>query len=334
MTNKSVVFKCFYALLLSYLMLTFPKSNCLASELNTKHILIINSYHKGVKWSDDIIDSATSVLKDSHLNIEISTEYMDTKRFQDDKYIDDLYTIYKYKYLNKRFDVILSTDDSAFKFLIKYSKEIFPNTPVVFSGLNYFRDYMIKDYPMFTGVVENIAIKDTLDCALTFHPDVKNIILVSDNTATGISIRKSLEELIPKYKPSVNFIFNEDLSFIHNPSFISTFSQNSIILLLSGITTDYSNTILMGDKSFSIPRNFSIPIYSVWSFFLGHNILGGKVTSSYNHGKIAGNLMLRVLHGESPYDLSVVKNSDLNYIFDSKELARFHIPLKNCPIRV
>lgn len=331
MTNKSVVFKCFYALLLSYLMLILPKSTSLANELNTKHILIINSYHKGVKWSDDIVNSALSVLKDSNLDIEVSIEYMDTKRFQDDKYIDNLYSIYKHKYSNKQFDAILSTDDSAFNFLIKHSNEIFPNTPIIFSGLNCFHDYMIEDYPMFTGVVENIAIKDTLNCALSFHPNVKNIILVCDNTATGISIRKSLEELIPKYKPSINFILNEDLNFIHNPGFRDVFSKNSLILLLSGITTDYSNDILIGNKTFLIPSNFSIPIYSVWDFFLGHDILGGKVISGYNHGKIAGNLMLRVLQGESPSNILVVKNSDSNYMFDSRELAKFHITKESLP---
>jgi len=92
-----------------------------AQDEQTKNVLVLNSYHKGFPWTDNLINGFMSVLKPENSNIEIITEYMDTKtQGYDKEYKQKLYELYNYKYKNQNFDLIISSDDNAFNFLISY----------------------------------------------------------------------------------------------------------------------------------------------------------------------------------------------------------------------
>jgi len=54
------------------------------SEHKTYRILYINSYHRGYKWSDGIEQGLLETLNKSGLKIEISVEYLDSRRFAEE----------------------------------------------------------------------------------------------------------------------------------------------------------------------------------------------------------------------------------------------------------
>ncbi|WP_242947097.1 hypothetical protein [Clostridium haemolyticum] len=195
-------------------------SNALAHEQPQKRVLIVNSYDKLVRRSEDILDSIMPILKSSPSSLDIDIEYMNTESFNGDEYLKDLYTFYNKKFTNKHFDLIISIDDDAFNFLKKYSKSLFPNTPIVFSGVTNFHQSMLNDLPMFTGITENPAIKETIDIALSLNRDLKNVIVLLDNKRSiSASLRKSLNSLLPNYKEKLNFIYLNDTNKLHNKEF-------------------------------------------------------------------------------------------------------------------
>ena len=141
----------------------------LAADNTKKSVLVLNSYHKGYQWSDNIIEGIRSILGPNAQNIDLQVEDMDTHRISDNGYIYQLLETYRYKFRAKKFDVIIATDDPAFAFLLKYHDELFPGTPIVFCGVNYFVDSMLAAQDLFTGVVEGQDIKSTLDIALKLN---------------------------------------------------------------------------------------------------------------------------------------------------------------------
>ena len=164
-------------------------------------VLVLHSYHIGLGWTDSITRGIESVLKNSHLNPDIHYEHMDAKRVSDPAHFRNLYALYKHKYRNKTFDAIISSDDHAFRFLLKYRRELFPATPVVFCGVNYFQDAMlagVRSY--FTGVVESFSIRGAIDVALRIQPDARYVFVVADDSITGQTNKKLLMEIIPDYE--------------------------------------------------------------------------------------------------------------------------------------
>ena len=59
---------------------TFYSHSIIASKSVEKNILVIHSYHKGFKWTDDITQGIEDVLSDSNHSFNLMYEYMDTKR--------------------------------------------------------------------------------------------------------------------------------------------------------------------------------------------------------------------------------------------------------------
>jgi hypothetical protein len=110
---------------------------------------------------------------------------MDTKRRSDPTYFKQLKDLYAKKYEFVEFDAIVSSDDHALDFLLKYRDELFPNTPVVFSGINIFSQERLKGKSKFTCIYESYDVSGTLDLMLRLHPKTTNIATVSDDTLSG-----------------------------------------------------------------------------------------------------------------------------------------------------
>ena len=87
-------------------------------------------------WCDGVISGIESKFKDNNENVALNVEYMDSTYNFSDEYYDMLYNLYKYKFNNTKFDAIIALDNNAYDFLIKYSNALFPNIPVVFSGVD------------------------------------------------------------------------------------------------------------------------------------------------------------------------------------------------------
>ena len=305
-----------------------PVTTCGAE---VKNVLILHSYHRGLGWTDNIAKGIDQVLHTSGYPIEKFTEYMDTKRISSKEYLDDLALLLKRKYIRRPLNVIIASDDHAFQFLCDHQKDISPDTPVVFCGVNYFKEEFIRARPNFTGVVESFSIKGTIDAALTINPGLKKIYAAVDRTVTGKSNLKLLNDIIPDYKNQIEFVLITDKDMTEIVQEVRQLPAESIVLML-GITSDKSgNTFSLERSADLITRASNRPVYSLWDFHLNHGIVGGMLTSGLSQGITAAKLALRIMQGERPQDIPVIRKSPNQYIFDHAVLQKFNIPDEKLP---
>ena len=286
------------------------------------HVLVLNSYHQGLSWTDSIVQGIESVLGgDSDLELHI--EYMDTKHLYDEVYLQKLYELYQYKYSQMQFEVVMVTDNNAFEFLRQHYDELFPGTPVVFCGINDFRDSMLEGYDLFTGVVEVTDIESTLEIALQLHPNVAQVAVVNDRTSTGVALESELQALIPRFEDSMEFVLIEDLDMAEVQAQVKTLPADSLILLLV-FNRDASGQFFSYEESLAqISSVTTLPIYGLWDFYLGGGIVGGKLASGFHQGEAAAKITQRILEGEAVENIPVVKESPNRYMFDYVQLQRF-----------
>lgn len=287
-------------------------------------VLALNSYHKGYKWADDIVEGIASVLGPNTRNISLQVEYMDTQRLSDARYLERLFEIYKYKFRNKKFDVIIASDDPAWNFLQKYREELFPDTPVVFCGVNYL-EKTASEQNSFTGVVEGQDIKATIEVALRLHPDTKNIYVINDKTVTGNAIGRALDEAIPNFSDRVNFVSLVEYDIYQIEETVSQLPPESLVLFLIFFQDVKGQRFAYDESIARISAKSVAPIYGVWDFTLGYGIIGGMLTSGYYQGEMAAKLALRIIDGEKPNDIPIIRNSPNHYMFDSSQMKRFGV---------
>ncbi len=315
---------------LSALMLFFPDSAS-ANDKPKKTVFYLNSYHYGYTWSDRIQEGISDVLTQSGMNIELQVEYLDTKKYPYRYITKKLFELYRHKYANEHFDVIIISDNNALNFILEYGRVLFPGVPVVFCGINDYDFDMLKRIG-FTGVIENIDAAPTFDLALKLNPKIKNVMVVGDNSATGVAIRAQIKRVIPQFEGRLHFEFATalDIEQILNKS--SKLSSDTIIYFIPMFQNIRGSNYTAGELVEIISRGTSkIACYSNWEFLLGHGIVGGHLISGFEHGKDAANLALRVLKGESAASIPIQNKVPSHNIFDYNILQKLHISEEQLP---
>jgi len=291
----------------------------------SKQVLVLHSYHVGFKWTDEMTQGITAALRDEAKAVQIRYEYMDTKRVSDPAYFRLLYETYRHKYRTSRFDVIVATDNDAFDFLKQYRDDLFPAAPVIFCGVNYFKPAMVQGRKLITGVNEAADIKATLDLALRLHPATRQIVVINDTTTTGQIVHKEVASLIPAYRDRVSFLFLEELEMPAILEAVRKLGPDSLIFY-GLFFRDQSGRFFEYDEGVSLIAEASpVPVYGVWDFYLDYGLIGGMLTSGYFQGEAAGWMALRILRGEKVEDLPVIMKSPNRYMFDYRQMQRFHI---------
>lgn len=246
-------------------------------------------------------------------------------------YLESLRAIYKQKFSSIPMSVIIATDDDAFNFLLTYRDEIFGKVPVVFCGVNWFKNESIKGKSLYTGVSEDVDFEGTIDLMLLLHPDTKRIFVIMDDTTTGNIIHGKMLELVPKYSDRIIFHALKNMTMQEIVKTVSNATPDSLVLMTI-FQKDAAGELFEYSESTNLVSEVSrVPVYGFWDFNLGEGIVGGLLTSGYEQGRNAGDKALRISKGESPAAIPVLMKSPNRYMFDFRQMERFGIKSSDLP---
>ncbi len=298
---------------------------------NTGQILILNSYHQTYDWTNKITSSAIATINDEYPDIEFQIEYMDTKKIQTNEYYALLLNTYKLKYNKTNFNLVLTSDDNALQFMLKYGRDLFPGVPVVFCGVNSFNVSMLAGHSEYTGVLEDISVKETLDTALQLFPDTEYVYAVCDNSFSSRSNKERVKKLEKLYNTKVNFFYSKTNSFAGIISDLKKLPKNGIVLYLGFVMDKDGNQYNIQDTLEKVSNASDSPVFSFWDFTLGHGIVGGLLISGTSQGQKAGEIVNKILSGVDPKDIPIVTKSPNRYMFDKKMMDKFNIKEGDLP---
>lgn len=307
----------------------FSTRTVFAESVDEKNVLILSSYgnqstiisgYESKEWTDEIIASINAQFINSKKNINVKMEYMGLSGKNGLQY----YELYKHSFSDTKFDAVISLDDNAFNFLLKYSESLFPNTPIIFSGVHNFDKSIISEHPLFTGLIKSPDTQSTLDIALKLHPNSKQIFVIDSN-------EESLKWLIDLYKNKVNIIFANEHNILKVKEKINALSKDTIIYFSGTVKDDDGEEMPIQTSTDFLFKGIDIPVYSIYYTELNKQSIGGVVTNGTDLGKEVGNLALRILNGEKPSNIPVKEDSSHNYIFNYNKLKQFHIDFRDLP---
>ena len=294
-----------------------------------KNILLIHSYHRGYKWSDDISRVFEKKFS-SKDNVYLTTVYMDTKKIATPLYLDKLYDLYKEQFKDRKFDVVVVADNNALDFMVRYHETLFKDLPVVFLGINNFDEAMIYENSMnlfTTGVVEKVDIDKNINLILKIHPNLKKIIIINDKSKTGYALKRDIFQVLPKYKKDVKFEYIDEIEIKKLKKRVEKLPRDVAILWVLFFRDKTGKYFTAKDSLRQVRKKAIVPIYGLWDFYLGEGIVGGRLTSATSQAKVASSLVEKILLGANPKNLPIVKKSPNRYMFDYDELKAYSIKL-------
>ena len=329
----------FIILLISFVFLSLPVQAQLDDKIDTsRSVLLLNSYHPQYRWTQKLTqgvqDAFDGVIPTENLHIE----YMDSRRNTDNKeYASQLKRLLEFKYKDYSPDLIITSDDHAFYFMLKNGEALFPGKPVVFAGVNVVDDHVFEGRDNLTGIIEGMEIEGNLALIQRLQPNVDKIIMLGDQTELGgrMVSQARLIERVWQNNPinkGIELEVWDTFSLGELYEKVERAPKNVAFLMLA-ILKDENGNYFSFDKHLPIlSRKSTAPVYGMWgSLMIGNGIVGGLVNNPYVHGTRVASMALAILSGVKPNEIEIQKKSIFSPAFDYKQLVRFDIPLDVLP---
>ncbi len=301
-----------------------------ALALASGTVLVLNSYHQGMDWTDGELAGLRESL-DKGQATEFYIEYMDSKRLLDQVHFENIRRLLAYKYRAIKLDAIAVTDNDAFEFMRRYRDELFPGTPVVFSGVNWLRPEQLKGLAGFTGVSETVDHAANFELMMRLHPDTERIIAILDTTTTGRLLQEELTAAAEALNKRVTLELWNSYSRAELSQKLATLPKNALVLLMPYASDSTGQFIAHSAIAKQVSTYSPVPVYSSWDFYLGYGIVGGAMTSAKDQGMAAGEILSRILSGEKADSIPVRQQTPSRVAFDYRQLVRFNIPKSRLP---
>jgi len=284
-------------------------------SISGKKALIINSYHKGYPWSDDI-EAGVSRIFNKYPEIELKFHRMDTKRNASEEFKKTAAIKAKDLIESWKPDVVIASDDNASKYLVvPFYKDA--DLPFVFCGVNW--DATPYGYPFknVTGMVEVALIDELVKTLKTYAKGDRVGFLAPDLTST----HKDLDF----YKNYSGIKFFEEI-------FVKSFSewkaaylnlQKSVNILImppwQGIKDwDEDEAVNMILKHTEIPSGELSP-------FMGKYVLAVFAKDPSEQGEWAAKAALEILSGKKPNEIPITTNKKAKVILNMKLAKKLDI---------
>ena len=303
-----------------------------AQNLNQgKRVLFISSYSYG--W-DTVQTQIEGIKAGVDENTTIDYEFMDTKRFRTDEWLNMFHDMLKYHLENTDpYDVVIVGDDAALQFAMEYREELFPEIPVVFEGVND-EEYAMKaaENPLVTGIIEKLSVEKNIDMALKVNPTADKVVAILDDSVTADAERKNFYSAEAEY-PELEFseINSSELTTAQLQQAISMVDDKTILIYIV-MSKDGSGKQYTSDQALCMIVDYAkVPVYRMVEAGIGDGLLGGNVVSMYKSGEIAAQMAMDIANGTDSAEINVVKDSPNIYCVDEDVMRKFGLEASQFP---
>ncbi len=302
----------------------------LLSAYSVQNVLLLNSYHTGFSWTDQITQGVTTVFEPRD-DINLYVEYLDSKRFFGSSSFSSFKNYLLKKYNQLEFQIIITSDNNALDFIVNNSIDKLWNVPVVFCGIANYKDYDIEQKKIF-GVLETDDFYPIVKSILEIHNyDLDTFYFIVENSVTGKIRNKNLLETTKRLNSQIEIISIENYDFNSLIKQVRQISGKSVIYY-PGIGRDYLDHSLNPEKvGIALAENAHVPLYSTYSNIIGKGAIGGYVRSGTIQGTESARIALKLIDNVNTSEIPKITMPQGDFIYDYAIIKKFGIDQKNLP---
>jgi signal transduction histidine kinase len=291
-----------------------------------KQILILQSFRNAMPVNSDFFAGIREGLDlPINLPVVIDSEDLDLSRINDEGYVRKLIEIYALKYRASPPNLIIATETPAARLLLDHRNKLFPGVPIVFCAAEFSSADLEQLPPDVTGTTSKGDFAGTLKLMSRLHPDMRQIAVIlggSDlDTLAEPDVRKALRHFETKYE----VIWLRGLPLRELTDTVKALPPRTVILYVVQFGDRDGVSYVPREVAQAVSRAASAPVYGLWDTLMGTGIVGGRLIQIEQQGVAAGEIARRILLGEIPASIPVVRMERNEVVVDARQLKRWNI---------
>ncbi|MBN2263872.1 MAG: HAMP domain-containing histidine kinase [Prolixibacteraceae bacterium] len=317
-----------YKLYLLILMLFCLLDVFASSKDTSESVLLINSYHVGYHWSDEVTNGVIEFFSENP-DVFFYTEYLDSKRFPEQNQLDEFFQNLNTKYNDIALDAIIVSDNDALNFVLdKRNESFFENVPLIACGIGNAEYY--KQFDNLFIIVEEILYRYDIDLITKLLPDIKEVFFITDHSTTGEIYRNDIKEIFvekyPQIKLTVPDCINLDELIVQLRKI-----RYPTVVYYAGVTVDCNNQSVSDTHAADlVSSNTSAPLFSGYYSSVVQSYVGGYTSNGKYHGRAAAKITYDLLNGDIS-NISSVQNIERVPVFDYSLLQKYGAKIDQLP---
>ena len=230
--------------------------------------------------------------------IQILSEFLDEPEFGGDRYELTMVTYLRDKYAERPLGAVLTLNDTALRFILRYRDRLFPGVPIVYTGATRSWLHSMPTLPPdVVGVPVGFDFAGTVEQALRWHPRATHLVVVM-----GASKQDDWEPLVrPEITPILGHVQVEYLIGLTLPMLqkhLRELGSDSVVLTFGLFQDGDGRSYLLHDSAALITAASSAPVYTPIETLMGTGVVGGRVLSYEHIGQQAGEILGRLFSGQ------------------------------------
>jgi PAS domain S-box-containing protein len=264
-------------------------------------------------------------------SVEFFVETMDTMWFDRSEIEPEFLSLFRKKYGSRKIDLLMAAGADALDFAQRFREVLLPGVPIVFYNVaeDAFRGGQRQ--PGITGVVLRFNLPGTLELAVRLQPAARRIVVVSGASPYDFNWLRRARAALQRYQDRFEVAYWTGRPLEDILTQVKTLSADTIVLYLAYSDDGAGHTYAPADIARQITEASAAPVFGVLETYLGQGVVGGAFPSFEAHGKLAGEVALRVLSGENPQNINVQPSSAAVATVDWRALKRRGISESRLP---
>ena len=228
-------------------------------------------------------------------------------------------------------DLVVPIGSPAGRFVAKFRDTLFPQTPVIYTGMDRRTlpaDAFAKNA---TFVGENFDLKGLVADMLQLDPELNHVVVILGATSLERYWTAAFQEAFEPFAGRVKFTWVNDLSFDQILDLVSTLPPHSFVLLglfmrdASGVTYNEDDALMR------LHAVSQAPINGLYQHQMGLGIVGGRLYQGELEGVESARVAARILRGERASSFPPLFIGTRPPTYDWRELTRWRISESRLP---
>ncbi len=303
-----------------------------AGEAVPKRVLVVHSFGNAAPpFTTHSIAFETELTKCFEGKVDLDEVSLDYSRYADSEMEEALVQFVRKRQARWQADLVVPIGSPAGIFVEKYRNQLFPRTPILYTGMDRRRlsSAALQNNAAFVG--ERFDGPGFIEDILQLAPDTTNIVCVIGASALEQYWAAAFRDDFEQFTNRVSFTWLNHLPFDQMLERVQNLPPRSYIFLIL-LMRDAAGVTHNADEALKrISEVANAPINSIFEHQLGLGIMGGRLYRAEAEGVASARMAIRILDGEAASGLAPIIVAPNGPQYDWRELQRWGISENRLP---